>query len=318
MIYTDPINPIDATRSSKALACVALALASLFWAGNYIVGRGLHDAIPPLALTFFRWFVASLLLAPFAIASLYRHRAVLRAHWKKLALLGAVGIGLHNALAYVGLNYTTATNGVILNSTIPVMIIALAWLVTGQRLSRLALFGVGLSLAGVLVILSEGSLATLTSLRLNAGDLLILASMAMWAFYSVLLKWRPAALGDVPFLFVLLVAGDVAVLPFWLAEMAAGHTIRWSPQVFGGILYVALFSGVLAYLFWNRGVRIIGASVAGVFVHLMPVFGLLLAWLVLGERLAPHHLAGIVAIVAGIALTTSATWPKSHKVAIGD
>ena len=111
-----------------------------------------------MALTFFRWLFASLLLAPFAIAPLYRQRAVVRAHWKKLALLGAVGIGLHNALAYVGLNYTTATNGVILNSTIPVMIIALSWFVTGRMLARTALVGVALSLCGVLVMVHPGDL----------------------------------------------------------------------------------------------------------------------------------------------------------------
>jgi drug/metabolite transporter (DMT)-like permease len=281
-----------------------LTLAPFFWAVNWIVGRGFAADIPPIAMTFFRWLFAALMLAPFAWRDVRRHATVIRGNWRTLLSLAAIGVSTHTALAYLGLNYTTATNGVILNSFIPVMIIAIAWIFLHERLAPVQIAGVAVSLTGVLVILSHGSLAVLAAFRLNAGDLLVIVSMAMWSLYTILLRWRPAPLGALAFLFVLAVMGDVVVLPFWLAEMAAGRTVAWSGVTLAALLSVALFSSVLAYVFWNRGVEALGAQVAGLFVHLMPVFGVVLAWLFLGERLEVYHVAGIALILSGIAITS--------------
>ncbi len=166
------------------------------------------------------------------------------------------------------------------------------------------LAGVGVSLTGVLAILSQGSLAALASLRLNGGDLLVILSMAMWSIYTVCLRWRPAGLHMLSFLFVLMVVGDLCVLPFFAGELVFGRHMMVTPANITALVSVALFSSVLAYIFWNRGVEQVGASVAGLFVHLMPVFGVLLAWLFLGERLAPYHVAGIGLILTGIWITS--------------
>jgi drug/metabolite transporter (DMT)-like permease len=290
--------------SRGASPYLLLTLAPFFWACNWIVGRGFHEDIPPMAMTFFRWLFAVLILAPFAWRHVVSDWPRMRASWRVLAFLGAVGVGTHTALAYLGLNYTTATNGVILNSFIPVMIVAMSWLFLRERLAPLQVAGIAVSLAGVFTILSDGSLATLVAFRLNGGDLLIILSMAMWSVYTIALRWRPEGLNVMSFLLVLAVVGDLCVLPFWLAELYAGHAPRWSWQFLGAMLAVALFSSVLAYLFWNRGVAEVGANVAGLFVHLMPVFGVVLAWLFLGERLAPFHVAGIVLILTGIWITS--------------
>jgi drug/metabolite transporter (DMT)-like permease len=281
-----------------------LTLAPFFWACNWIIGRGIASDIPPMAMTFFRWFFATAMLAPFAVGRLPRDWPLVRAHWKVLALLGAIGICVHNSLAYIGLNFTTATNGVILNSFIPVMIVSLSWLFLRERLTPWQLAGVAISLGGVLAILTEGSLAALLHFELNGGDLFIVLSMAMWSIYTILLRWKPAGLDVVSFLFVIAVIGDLCVLPLWLSEMALGHRMHWTWGNFAALLAVSLFSSVLAYLFWNRGVAEVGANVAGLFVHLMPVFGIVLAWLFLGERLAPFHVAGIALILGGIWLTS--------------
>ena len=281
-----------------------LTLTPLFWAGNWIVGRGLAADIPPMAMTFFRWFFAVLILAPFAWHHVRRDWPLVRRHWKTLLFLGAIGVGTHNAFAYLGLNYTTATNGVILNSFIPVMIIAMSWVFLRERLSPLQLAGVGVSLAGVLTILSQGSLAVLAALELNTGDLLVILSMAMWSVYTIGLRWRPSGLHMLTFLFVLMVIGDLAVLPLFLAELAFGRHMAVTPSNVAALVSVALFASVLAYIFWNRGVEQVGANVAGLFVHLMPVFGVLLAWLFLGERLALFHVAGIALILSGIGITS--------------
>jgi drug/metabolite transporter (DMT)-like permease len=296
--------PGSASAPRGASPYLLLTLAPLFWAGNWIVGRGVVADIPPMAMAFFRWFFALLILAPFAWRHLRHDWPIVRREWKPLLFLGAIGVGTHNALAYLGLNYTTATNGVILNSFIPVMIIAFSWIFLRERLSALQLAGVCVSLAGVLTILSQGSLAVLASLELNGGDLLVILSMAMWSVYTICLRWRPAGLHMLTFLLVLMVVGDLAVLPLFLAEFAFGRRMAVTAANLAALVSVALFASVLAYIFWNRGVEAVGANVAGLFAHLMPVFGVLLAWMFLGERLAPFHIAGIALILTGIWITS--------------
>ena len=281
-----------------------LTLTVFFWSTNWIIGRAVHDDVPPMMLTFLRWVFALAFLTPFVLGSVRRDWPLIRAHWRTLLLLGTVGVACHNAFAYVGLNFTTATNGVMLNSFMPVMIIAMAWMFFGERLTALQLVGVAVSLGGVLVILSRGSLDTLASFRLNIGDLFVMLAMASWSLYTVLLRRRPPGIAMLSFLFVLGVVGVVEMLPLGIAEaMIVGPSVP-SARTFVAIAAVGLFSSVLAYIFWNRGVEAVGPQVAGLFVHLMPVFGVLLAWLFLGERLEPFHLAGIALILAGIGITT--------------
>jgi drug/metabolite transporter (DMT)-like permease len=288
----------------RASSYAFLALAPLFWSMNWIAGRAFAADVPPMGMTFFRWLFAAAILAPFALRHVRRDWPVILRHRRVLVGLGVVGIGLHNALAYLGLNYTTATNGVILNSFIPVMIVALSWIVLREPARPRQVAGVAVSLAGVLAILSQGSLATIVTFRPNVGDLLVVLSMAMWSIYSIALRWRPAGLHPIAFLFAIMIVGVVAMFPPWLAESAFVRTIAWSPSVVGAIVFVALFSSVLAYLAWNRGVEELGPTVAGLFVHLMPVFGVLLAWALLDERLGWHHVAGMALILAGIAIAS--------------
>src|SRR5690348_12647766 len=294
------VSPSSRTASPYLL----LTLTPFFWACNWIVGRALYTQIPPMAMTFYRWFFALLILAPFAIPHVRRDWPLVRRHARALFLLGIVGVGTHNALTYLGLNYTTAINGLMLASFIPVMITALSWSFLRQRLSAMQLSGVAVSLCGVLAILSGGSLARLASLSLNRGDVLVVAAMLMWSVYTIGLRWRPAGLHMLTFLFVIGCVGDAAVLPLYLAETAFGAQPVFSWLNLAALFAVGLFSSVLAYIFWNHGVEQVGANVAGLFVHLLPVFGTILAWLVLGERLHPFHVAGIALILTGIYVTS--------------
>jgi drug/metabolite transporter (DMT)-like permease len=286
-----------------------LTLTPFFWACNWIVGRGLYTQIPPMAMTFYRWFFAILILAPFALPHVRREWAIVRRNRRTLLLLGVVGVGTHNALTYLGLNYTTAINGVMLNSFIPVMIIALSWIFLRQRLSPLQLAGVVVSLCGVLVLLSGGRIETLASLTINRGDVLIVTAMLMWSVYTIGLRWRPQGLSTLTFLFVIACIGDTAVLPLYLAEMAFGARLTFSWAGFAAMFAVGLFSSVIAYIFWNRGVEQVGANVAGLFVHLMPVFGTILAWLILDEHLQGFHVIGIALILTGIYATSRRAAP---------
>jgi drug/metabolite transporter (DMT)-like permease len=301
--------PSGASPARSVSPYLLLTLTPFFWACNWIVGRGLHAEIPPMAMTFYRWAFAIVFMLPFALPQVRRQWPLIRAHWRVLLLLGVLGVGSHNALAYLGLNYTTATNGVILNSFIPVMIIALSWLFLRQRLSNVQLAGVMVSLAGVLTILAQGSLEQLLAFRLNLGDIFVIVSMLLWSLYTICLRWRPPGLDMLAFLFVIACVGTTAVLPFYVGEAMLDRHVEWTWEVVAALASVGLFSSFIAYIFWNRGVEQVGASVAGLFVHLMPVFGTILAWLFLGERLQIFHVAGIALILTGIYVTSRTAVP---------
>ncbi|MBS0319761.1 MAG: DMT family transporter [Proteobacteria bacterium] len=296
--------PPAALKPPAVSPYVLLTLTPLFWACNWVIGRAFASEIPPMALTFYRWLFAAAMLAPFAWRRTRAAWPQVRAHWRLLACLGVLACTIQNGLAYLGLNFTTATNGVILNSFIPVLIVVFGFLFAGDRLTRVQALGVLVSLAGVLTILAEGAWSTLARFRFNVGDILIVVSMSTWAIYTLALRRRPAGVDGLAFLFVLAVAGALGTLPLYIVETLAWRPLTWSFEHAIVLVSVALFSSVLAYWFWNEGVDRVGANVAGLFVHLMPVFGVILAWLFLGERLAWYHFAGAALIVGGIWLTS--------------
>lgn len=281
-----------------------LTLATLFWAGNWVIGRAIRHDVPPIALAFWRWMLALLLILPLAWPHLRRQWLQIRGHWRWLAIFGVLGTGLYNVLAYVGLQHTTATNGLLLNSFIPIMIVAFAWMFHGKQLRRTEWLGIGASFLGVLAIIARGDPAVLLGLELNAGDLWVLASACLWAAYTFLLPHRPAALHPYAFLAVISFMGILAMLPIYAWELNSGRFIHSSISSFLAIGYTGIFPSFLGYLLWNRGVMEVGPGRAGLFMHLMPAFGILLSILLLDERPRFYHLAGIALIFAGIFLVT--------------
>jgi drug/metabolite transporter (DMT)-like permease len=256
----------------KVSPYLLLTLANLFWAGNWIVGRGMRADVPPIALSFWRWIIALACLLPLAWPYLKRDRAVLVAGWRPLAILGILGTCLYNALTYLGLQQTEAINGLLLNSFIPIVIVALAWIFQGKRLRPI-------------------------------GDIWILLSVVAWAVYTLLLPKRPAA-HPLAFLFAIALIGVAATLPFYLYELSTGRQITNSVEAWLAITYAGVFPAFLGFIFWNKGVEQVGASRAGLFIHLLPAFGILLAALFLDERLTSFHFGGIALIFGGIFLTT--------------
>lgn len=283
-----------------------LSLSSLFWAGNWVVGRAVREAMPPLALDFWRWAVAALLLAPVALPRIAGSATALRRHWLLLFLLGFTGVALFQALIYTGLRYTSSVNGVLMNSASPLFIVLVAWLLDGERVTPRQLLGVALSFAGILVIMNRGDLASLRHFRFNPGDLVVLLAMPVWGVYSVLVRRRPAAIDGIVLIFVIAVIGAAVVAPFYALETAFFAAPRLGWESAGAVLYIACFASIGAYLCWNRGVEIVGPSRAGFTIHLLPAFGTVLAVLTLGERVHLFHLAGITTILAGVWLATTA------------
>ena len=216
--------------------------------------------------------------------------------------LGTIGRGIRKIDAYLGLQQTEAINGLLLNSFIPIVIVALAWAFQGKTLRPVEAMGIAASFAGVLAIVARGDPRNLALLTLNVGDIWILLSVVAWAAYTLLLPRRPAA-HPLAFLFAIALIGLVATLPLYLMELAAGRHIQPSAGAWAAIAYAGVFPAFLGFIFWNRGVEQVGASRAGLFIHLMPAFGILLAAAFLGERLAGYHLVGIALIFGGIYLT---------------
>lgn len=280
-----------------------LTLANLFWAGNWIISRALRSELPPVALSFWRWVVALLCLLPLSLPHLRRDWPQLRAAWPWVLLYGALGTGGYNVLVYGGLQYTTAINGTLLNSFVPIMIVLISWLMLGKRLHGREAAGILVSLVGVLGIVTHGELQRLRELTVNVGDLWILASVLAWSAYTLLLSRRPRV-HPLAFLAAISIAGLLFLLPFYFWEMAQGRQITPTPGAIAGIVYTGVFPAFLGYILWNRGVAEVGPARAGLFMHLIPAFGILLSMIFLDEKPALYHAVGICLIFAGIWLNT--------------
>ncbi|MEC5384719.1 DMT family transporter [Uliginosibacterium sp. H3] len=296
--------PLRARLSNPYLL---LTLTVLFWSGNWVVGRGFRGDVPPVALAFWRWAIAFVCVLPFAWPYRAQLKPALRDHWRILGVLGLLGITGYNTLAYVGLQTTTATNGVLLNSFIPIVIIALSWAFFAQRLVWREGLGIAVSLVGVSVIVAHGELARLAALSFNPGDLWIMASVLVWAAYTVLLRFRPPELHAMALLCLLTGIGLLGLAPFYAWELAQGRLIHATPAALAGMAYTGIFPAFLGYVFWNRAVAQVGGALAGLFIHIMPVATPLLAAIFLGE--APHlyHFVGMALILGGIVVASRRT-----------
>ena len=280
-----------------------LALAVLFWSGNFVVGRAVHEAVPPVALAFWRWTGGLVLVLAFAGAHLRRDLPMLRQRWKTVLVLAVFGIAAYNTLVYLGLRSTTAINALLMQSAMPLVILLFSFLLFGERARPMQLLGVVASLAGVAVIAGRGSPSALFDLSLNVGDAWVMAAVVSYALYSAMLQKRPTV-HPLSFLAATFAVGAATLLPIYVWESATIAPLRPSVTAFLAIGYVALFPSFLAYLCFNRGVELIGANRAGQFVHLMPVFGSILAIAFLGEAFHAFHAVGIGLIAAGILLAT--------------
>jgi drug/metabolite transporter (DMT)-like permease len=266
---------------SRGLAFLLLALAMLFWAGNWVLGRALRAAFEPFTLNFLRWALATLILAPFALPALRAQAGVVRRHAGILVLLALAGVSLFHAMVYLGLRTTTTVNAILLNSSLPLFILACSWVLERERSTLPQVGGMLLSFTGILVI-------------------------PVWGVYSVLLKRRPPEIGGVGFLFVISLAGTLLLVPAAAVEAALAPP-RWpAPSELLGVLYIAVFASVLAFICWNRGVAIVGANAAGFTLHLLPLFGTALAIVFLGETFQAFHALGFATILAGVVVATRA------------
>ena len=284
-------------------AWTLLVLANLLWAGNIVLGRGMVGVVPPIALAYWRWTGAFLIAIGFAWPYLRRDWMVLLRHWRMMLLLSATGIATYNTMSYIGLTSTTALNVLLLQSAGPLIIILWAFALFGDRPSVWQAAGVVLSLIGVAVIAAHGSLESLLHLTVNRGDVWILVAMVIYGVYAALFRVRPAT-HPLSFLVATMGIGSMMILPFYLWEVAEGGRIEGGMPAWFALAYIAVFPSFVAYLFFNRGIELIGAARAGQSWHLMPVFGSILAVVFLGEQFHVYHAVGIALIAGGIVLAS--------------
>lgn len=288
----------------SARTAVLLGIPPLLWAGNAVVGRMVHDMVPPLTLNFLRWLVAFAILLPLAWRVLQRGSG-LWPHWRRYALLGLLGVGLYNALQYLALQTSMPINVTLVGSSMPVWMLAVGSLCFGARVNPRQLAGAVLSMAGVLVVLSRGQWSELLALRMVPGDLFMLLATIAWAFYSWLLVTtrEPAQLrGDwAAFLMAQLVFGLGWSGLLAGGEWASGRTaIDWGWPLLAALAFIAVGPAVVAYRFWGVGVQRAGPTVAGFFANLTPLFAALLSAAFLGQAPHGYHAAAFVLIVGGI------------------
>ncbi|MBY4677970.1 DMT family transporter [Marinobacterium arenosum] len=288
------------------MAYLLLTLTVLFWAGNVVIARSLHLEFPPITLAFCRWLLALLILLPFWLPRARRAMPLFKRHFGILVLLGILGVACFNTLLYLGLQSTTATNGALLQSATPVVILLICALALGEPVSGRQWFGVALSLVGVLVIISRAQFGQLFQQGFGSGDLWILAAVLAWALYSITLRWKPLELDGFTFLGFTILVAVLVLAPFMVWEQRGHQALQWNMSMVGAVVYMAVCPSILSYLFWNRGVAELGAPRAGLFIHLIPVFGMLLSVLFLDEQVYAFHLAGIALIFVGIYLAVVA------------
>ena len=289
-----------------------LTLVPLFWGGNAVVGRGMTEFISPITLAWTRWTVAFLLILPFALPSVRRDWQTIRSSWKMLLLLSLLGITIFNTLFYVALQTTQAINAALMQSAGPAVIVLLSWWWFGERTNQRQWLGLSLCFLGVGLVLFQGSWEVLQKFELVPGDLWLLPAVLAYASYTTLLRIKPA-ISLMSFLAVTFALGGSMLIPLMLLEWYWVGLPQGSLQLAWAVGYVSIFPSILAFLFWNRGVELIGPNLGGLFINLVPVFASLLAIIFLGESFRWYHAGGMLLVLSGMLLFRKSSVPRSTQ-----
>ena len=286
------------------IAAIYLVCATLFWAGNFIVGKTASiNEIPPISLNFYRWLVAWLILLPFTFRELIKKKNYILNNIGLFIVLGITAVTIFNSALFYSLKFTQVISGVLMISTVPVMIIFISSLLKIEKTNFFQIIGVGLSLTGVLFIITKADIGLLKNLDFNRGDLIMIIAMLSWATYSALLKKKKYELSQISLLQVVISFGVIFLIPLYFIDMNMGNSIKLEKPFFLTLTYVVLFPGLASFFFWIKGVALIGANRSGIFLHLMPIFGAVMAMIIFDEKFMFYHLIGAVFILMGIILS---------------
>lgn len=284
------------------LTILFFVIPPLFWAGNYIVGRAVRNDIPPVTLTFVRWLIALAIILPFAAPHLKRDYRKYLQHPLRIIAVSLSGIAAFSLLVYYGLHHTSGTNALLLNSCVPVLIMLFSCLFFKARLNHLQIISVFISCFGVLTIILKGDIRALFNLAFSSGDMLLLAAMACFAFYTLWLKKLPADINKMGLLGMQVIITLIAIAPLFFREFNSGAQVNWNRITIPGVIFLGVFPSFISYLLYGCCVEAVGAARAGLSIHLIPVFGVLLSVVFLGEHIQLFHVMGISIILSGVGL----------------
>ena len=286
------------------LAYLLLVLTTLFWSGNFIVGKAASIyEIPPFSLNFYRWLFAGIILLPFTFKEILKKKNYIFENIGFFIILGISSITIFNSAVYYSLYYMQVISGVLMISTIPVWIMFISSILGIEKTNKFQIFGVILSLLGVLFIITKSDLNLIKNLDFNKGDLIMASGMFAWALYSALLKKKTYEISQITLLEVVIIIGLLFLVPIYFLEMKLGNPLVVDKPFILTLSYVVLLPGLASFFFWIKGISIIGANRAGVFLHLMPIFGSLMAIILFSEKFMFYHLLGAIFIIAGITLS---------------
>lgn len=294
---------LDPVRWLNNQPYILLTLTSLFWAGNIVLARHVAGHVPPLTLSCLRWIGTFAILLPFAWPHLKRDWPMLRAHLPLMLLLSALGFAYNNAISYWAMQYTEALNALLIQSAGPLFVALWSLALFGVRLTGAQLAGIAISLVGVLTIILRGDWSALASISFNRGDLMFGSSLVAFGLYSALMPRRPVT-HPLSLISFTTCCGAMMLVPFSIWEFSTGVTLKLDSISMATLAYVIVFPSTLAYLFFNRGIALIGPNRAAPFFHLVPVFGSAMAILLLGEQLRLFHLAGYALVLAGVVIAS--------------
>ncbi|SER57471.1 EamA domain-containing membrane protein RarD [Gracilibacillus ureilyticus] len=280
-----------------------LILTAVFYAGNLIVGKPVTAEIPPVTLSFFRYFIAAIVILPLGYKEWRNNKTLWKKEWKAILSLSVTGLVFFNIFVYLALNYTTSINAGIVEASTPIFTLLLALLLFGEKFNRKQILGVFISLFGVFFVITKGSWEVIMGLQFNSGDLIMLLAMVTWAVYSILIQkhvWKFPTYGV---LLVMSVVALIVFLPLMLIEIEGIKQIEWSGAIIGGLFYLGIFPSLIALIAYNKGVQEIGPSRASIFLNLVPVFTMIGAVIFLGEMVTFVQIAGVICVIAGVIVT---------------
>ena len=285
-------------------AYIMLVCASLFWAGNFIVGKyAFLTDIPPLSLVFYRWTLVWFILLPFTYKEIIKYKDIILKNLPLLFLLGFTSVGLFNSFTYLALIHTQVINASLFNAAIPAIIILLCFLFKVEKTNKFQILGLIISVLGILAIITKLKLDILFSLNFNKGDLIMVGGALTWGVYSTLLKRKKFTLPLLTLVHVICTLGLISVLPQFLYEYTNGQVIKFDINLVYTLIFLALFPSIGSYYCWAGAVSIVGANRAGISLSLIPLFSTIFAIGIYDEKFQFFHLIGAILIILGLFLS---------------
>ena len=291
-------------NQSNFLAYIFLFLTVTFWAGNFVVGKfaSIYE-VPPFSLNFYRWFFAWLILAPFTLPEIIKKKDYIINNYKLFVILGVTSITIFNSIVYYSLNFTQVISGVLMISTIPVMIMFFSSIMKIEKTNLFQIIGVIFSFVGVIIIITKANFEILKNLNFNKGDITMVVAMFSWALYSTLLKKQKYEISQLSLLQVVMSFGLAFLIPIYFIEYQLGFRITLDKPFILILSYVVLLPGLASFILWIKGISMIGANRSGVFLHLMPILSAIMAMIIFNEKFMFYHMLGACFIITGILLS---------------